>query len=276
MSDGGFRRDATALQVAWALEVTLLAGSGGGGLGLTWQRGSTIERSRMFRKIIVVILLSAFSFGFSRQAFAQAPSSAGVRRPGSPLDESEKGLWDAKPATRRSGFTAGLMGGLSFGTVVGYPNDFSKWDQPAYRSATSGIGNGGTIYLGGALTDWFTFGIGFESSTYGGSRNFTRGWAILFHTEAFPLFSLGGGYRDIGIFADVGTGMATIHRRSDEAEYSSSGSLSIGGLGVFWEPWRLAGHIALGPFLSGTFEASDSLTRVFGLAGFRAAFYGGP
>ena len=229
----------------------------------------------MHRKIIVVGF-SLFALCLSSPALAAAPASAGARRSEGPLDESEKGLWDAKPATRRSGFTAGLMGGLSFGTVVGYPNDFSKWDQPAYRSATSGVGNGGMLYLGGTLTDWFTFAIGFEGSTYGGSRNFTREWAILFHTEAFPLFSLGPQYQDIGVFVDFGTGMATINRRSDEAEYSSSGSLSIAGLGAFWEPWRLAGHLALGPFLSGTYEMSDSLTRVFGMAGFRAAFYGGP
>jgi hypothetical protein len=234
----------------------------------------------MLRKV-TVLRFSLVGACFGCAALAAGPAraatpagaSAAARAPG---DESEKGLWDAPPATRRSGFTAGLMGGLSFGTVAGYPNDFSKWDQPAYRSATSGVGNGGTLYLGGALTDWFTFGIGFEGSTYGGSRNFTREWAILFHTEAFPLFSLGGGYRDIGVFVDFGTGMASINRRSDEAEYASSGALSIAGLGAFWEPWRLAGHFAFGPFVSGTLQSSDSLTRVFGMIGFRAAFYGGP
>ena len=235
----------------------------------------------MLRKVAVVrFSLLGACFGCTvlagGVARAEAPAGASSAAARGPIDESEKGMWDAPPATRRSGFTAGLMGGLSFGTVVGYPNDFSKWDQPAHRSATSGVGNGGTLYLGGALTDWFTFAIGFEGSTYGGSRNFTREWAILFHTEAFPLFSLGRGYQDIGVFVDVGTGMATINRRTDEAEYASSGSLSIAGVGAFWEPWRLAGHLAFGPFVSGTFQSSDSLTRVFGLIGFRAAFYGGP
>ena len=227
----------------------------------------------MHRKIVVVVL-ALLSVCFANRARADAPG--GTRKSAGPTDEADKGLWDATPATRRSGFTAGLMGGLSFGTVVGYPNDFSKWDQPSYRSATSGVGNGGTIYLGGALTDWFTFAIGFESSNYGGSNNSSRAWAILFHTEAFPLFSLGRGYQDLGVFVDIGTGMATINRRTDKVEYSSSGALSIGGLGVFWEPWRLAGHFAFGPFLSGTYQTSDSMTRVFGVAGFRAAFYGGP
>jgi hypothetical protein len=204
------------------------------------------------------------------------PSSAGARLR-TTGDDADKGLWDATPATRRSGFTAGLVTGLAFGTVTGYPNDFSKVDLPAYRSATSGVGSGSTLYLGGALTDWFTFSVGYEQSSYGGSGNVSRAWAILFHTEVFPLFSLGGAYRDIGVFANVGTGMGTINRRSDDAEYASSGSLSIGGLGFFWEAWRPAGgHLAFGPFLSGQLELSDSMSRTFGVAGLRASFYGGP
>jgi hypothetical protein len=211
---------------------------------------------------------------------ASPPASGGAPTPTrapAPLDEMEKGLWDAKQATYRSGFTAGLMLGLSFGTVTGYPNDFSKWDVEAYRSATSGVGTGAMIYLGGALTDWFTFGVGYQGTSYGGTDNYSREWAILFHTEVFPLFAMGRTYRDIGVFANIGTGMATINRRSDNAEYASSGSMSIGGLGAFWETWRLAGqHLAVGPYLSGTFENSDSITRIFGVAGVRGTFYGGP
>jgi hypothetical protein len=229
----------------------------------------------MLRKTVVVGF-SLLTFGVAGTAFAQAPNAAGARRPQSPLDESEKGLWDAPPATRRSGFVAGVSGGLSFGTVIGYPNDFSKWDQSAYRSATSGVGSGGSFFLGGALTDWFVFSVGFGGNNFGGSNNYSSGWAVLFHTEAFPLFSLGDAYRDIGVFADIGTGMATIKRRSDDAEFSSSGSLSIGGVGAFWEPWRVLGHLAFGPYLSGTFQQSDSVTRAFGSLGVRGVFYGGP
>jgi hypothetical protein len=229
----------------------------------------------MFRKT-AALGFSLLSLTFASSALAQAPASAGARRPQTSLDESEKGLWDAKPATRRSGFVAGVRGGMSFGSVVGYPNDFSKWGQDPYRSATSGVGSAGMFFLGGALTDWFTFGIGFESTNYGGSNNYSNGWAVLFHTEVFPLFSLGGGYRDLGMFVDIGTGQAAITRRTDDAEFASSGSLSIGGLGAFWEPLRVLNHLAFGPYLSGTFQQSDSVTRAFGVIGLRGAFYGGP
>jgi hypothetical protein len=190
-------------------------------------------------------------------------------------DDSEKPAWAPVLKTRRGGFTAGLYGAMSFGTVSGYPNDLGKIDEPLYRSATSGVGSGGMLYIGGALTDWFTFGFGLAQSSYGSGRIMTSGGAFLFHIEAFPLFSMGGGYRDLGLFTDFGTGTATIVRREDQREFSASGSLSIAGFGAFWEPWR-AGHFVAGPFASVQYQQSDSMLRTFGEVGLRGAVYGGP
>jgi hypothetical protein len=235
------------------------------------------------RKSVSSACLLLLIASFPRPSWAdnapQAASSAAVStsQPSArPIDPSERGLWDARPPTYRSGFTAGLTGVMAFGTVAGYPNDFSKVDHSAFRSATSGVGSGGMLYFGGTITDWFTFALGFSQASYGGSRNVARGWAFLFHIETFPLFSLGGIYRDLGLFADFGTGMATIHRRSDDVEYASSGALSIVGVGAFWETWRLAGHFAVGPLVSVHHQTSDAMKQTFGQAGLRAAFYGGP
>jgi hypothetical protein len=207
-------------------------------------------------------------------------SSAWAAGPDAPADadtaSSGPAAWDTAPATRRGGFTAGVLTGLSFGSVVGYPNDFAKIDQPPFRSATSGVGSTFTLYLGGALTDWFTFGFGLGKSSYGSSELVTESTAYLFHVEAFPLFARGGQWRDLALYADVGTGTATVRRRSDQAEFSSAGSLSIGGLGAFWEPWRLAGHLAFGPYGGWHYEESNSMARHFGEFGLRGAFYGGP
>jgi hypothetical protein len=164
---------------------------------------------------------------------------------------------------------------MSFGTVSGYPNDLAKIDDPLYRSATSGVGSGGMLYLGGTLTDWFTFGFGLAQSSFGSGKIATRGGAFLFHIEAFPMFSLGGTYRDLGLFADFGTGSATIVRREDMLQFSSSGSLSIAGFGAFWEPWRASNHWVAGPFASFQYQSSDSMSRTFGEIGLRGAFYGG-
>jgi hypothetical protein len=167
------------------------------------------------------------------------------------------------------------MTGLSFGTVSGYPNDFSKIDQPAFRSATSGVGNGFTLYLGGALTDWFTFGLGMTQTSFGSDKLVTKGGAFIFHVEAFPLFAKGGLYRDLGLFANFGTGTATISRREGGQEFAASGSLSIAGVGALWETWRFW-HIALGPFAQVQYEASNSMERTLGEVGIRGVFYGGP
>jgi len=212
----------------------------------------------------VALLLGVFH---TEHAFAAAdPPAAGA----------DQKAWETAPATRRSGFTAGLMTGLSFGNVIGYPNDISKLGDPAFRSATSGLGSGGTLYIGGALTDWFTFGFGLTQSSFGSSRLVSQGGAFLFHIEAFPMFARSDALRDVALFADFGTGSATIKRRSDGRAWSSGGSLSIVGFGALWETWRLAGHVAIGPYAAWHYQDSNAMTRYFGEVGIRGAFYGGP
>ena len=148
--------------------------------------------------------------------------------------------------------------------------------------AAAGPGSGSPLvsvelrHLGGALTDWFTFGFGLARSSYGSDRLVTESSAYLFHIEAFPLFARGGIWRDIALFADFGTGSATIKRRDDGVQHAASGALSIVGLGSHWEAWRLAGHVALGPYVAWHYEDSNSMARTFGEIGFRGAFYGGP
>jgi hypothetical protein len=208
-----------------------------------------------------------------------APQGAATNQPAPGPERSsgsERASWETAQATRRSGFTAGVLAGMSFGTVAGYPNDLGKIDNPSFRAATSGVGPSGMLYLGGALTDWFTFGFGLSRSSYGSSRLATASTAYLFHIEAFPFFARGGKLRDLALFANFGTGTATIVRRADETELSSSGSLSIVGLGALWEAWRLGGHLALGPYAAWHYEDSSAMARHFGELGLRGAFYGGP
>jgi hypothetical protein len=179
-------------------------------------------------------------------------------------------------ATRRSGFTAGILGAFAVGDAGGYPNDFSKLDNPIYHASTTGVGSAATFYIGGALTDWFTFGFGVGTSSFGSSRLISKSTAFLFHIEAFPLFARGGIFRDLALFADVGTGIATLKRKEDNAEFSNSGGLSIGGVGAFWEAWRLGRHVPFGPFAAWQYQSSDAMTRQFTEVGIRGAFYGGP
>lgn len=208
------------------------------------------------------------------ESSAQQANGSGSESPRTQPEQPE--FWETAPPTWRGGFTAGVLAGLAFGTVSGYPNDFAKIDNPTYRTATSGAGSALGIYLGGAITDWFTFALGLDLTSYGGSKLMSRAAVFAFHLEAFPAFALGGPWRDAGLFGDFGTGVSTIKERDNNVEFAASGALSVIGLGAFFEPWRLGRHLAFGPFGAWHYQWSDSMSRQLGEIGFRGSFYGGP
>jgi len=230
------------------------------------------------RSVWIPFASLAITIAIASPARAQEPPAPSAVQPAapSPSAESNNAAWETAPPTRRGGFTAGVLAGLAFGTVHGYPNDFAKIDVPAYRTATSGVGSAAALYVGGALTDWFTFALGFGMSSFQGSQLVSRGGMFIFHLEAFPAFAEGGLWRDAGVFADFGLGTATIRLRDGGGDLADSGSLSIVGLGAFFEPWRLGSHVALGPYASWQYQSSDSMARHVGNLGVRGAFYGGP
>lgn len=226
---------------------------------------------------------SPFVPAFAATASAQSASTSptGLVAPSTepvdaPAAADTSNAWETAPATRRYGFTAGILAGAMFGTAHGYPNAYGKIDNPDFYASATGVGSGAILWIGGALTDWFTFGLGGGGGSYGGS-NRSAGGAFLFHLEAFPLFARGGAWRDLGVSADFGTGGGTITNRSSGAELSTAGSFSIASVGLFWESWRFAsGHLVAGPAATFTYEGSESQVRTFGMAGIRGAFYGGP
>lgn len=185
--------------------------------------------------------------------------------------------WETAPATRRSGFTLGTSFGLMGGASHGYPNKIGQVGNPAYRAETAGLGGGGFLWLGGALADWFTFGIGGGGANLADGETQWSGGAFLFHLEAFPLFSVGDAWRDVGLSFDIGTGPGSIVRKADKEEVSGDGFLSLVGMGVFWESWRVAGgHLTAGPALNVMYGFSEWQKTTFGMLGLRGAFYGGP
>jgi hypothetical protein len=202
-----------------------------------------------------------------------APTPAAAPAGAKPHESDE--AWQTAPATRRSGFTVGLVLGAALGHASGTPNDYTMIGNPTYTSRTGGIGPGGALWIGGALTDWFTFGMGVGITSFGGSKLSSTSKVFLFHVETFPLFYRGGIYRDLGLFADFGTGVGTIDRKSSGQDVSSAGSFSVAGLGAFWEAWRFAGFAA-GPVVTWQYQYSQPLERHFALAGLRGVFYGGP
>ncbi len=186
--------------------------------------------------------------------------------------------WDGgfsnKPAERRSDVTIGAELGAVGATSLGYPNEIAKIDNPDYRARTGfAVGRRSTLWLGGALRDWFTFGIGIDATQYQGNGYAASSGGFIFRVEAYPAFYEGGVWRDLGLSAQFG--LASMKLTQDGTDGADGGSMSLVGLGAFWETWR-PGSFAIGPTVEYQYLFSQSLQAHSVMAGFRFAFYGGP
>lgn len=188
-------------------------------------------------------------------------------------NEAWDGGFDAQ-AERRSDFVLGASGGLLLGTASGYPNEIDKIDDPDFESKTGfAIGNGLSFWLGGALADWFTFGLGATLVNGSGSKGDVGGGAFIVKVETFPLYGLGGPLRDLAFFADFGAGSLTIQGEPDED--AEGGFTSVAGLGSAYELFRF-GRFALAPTAQYLLVSSQTVTAHSGILGARVVFYGGP
>src|SRR6188768_607762 len=190
----------------------------------------------MRRPLFAATLLA--SFGFALPAFAQSTTDD----------------WSGdfgKKAERRSDLVLGFSPGLVLGGTTGYPNEIDKIDEPAWK-ASSGFaaGFGFEAWLGGALTDWFTFGVGGGYFGGNGPSGNVSGGAFLIRVETFPLYGLGGGLRDLALFGNFGAGSLTLKGdkpdNGAERAKGESGFASVGGAGLAYELIR-AKHLAIAP-----------------------------
>jgi hypothetical protein len=207
-----------------------------------------------------------------------APAAKADDAPAPPVSPTEgEPAWQRQPAARRGGFTVGLAAGLSLGSAAGYPNDIQKIGFERYYTETGvGVGAGGYLWLGGALADWFTFGVGFGGSSLTAGKYATSMGGVVFHTEVFPLFSLGGAWREAGIILDAGTGGATTTSEDTGDTKIIDGALpaKIGG-GVFYEGIRFW-KVSTGPWLYADYTWSGSVRQPGVYLGWRTALYTKP
>lgn len=225
--------------------------------GLTRSRESTKTRASTVKTPILILFGSLFC---SSTAFAQT---------------SEE--WDGGYGTiaqRRSGFAVGVEGGLALGTADGYPNDAVKLNDPRYEADT-GIAAGpvGRAWLGGTIRDWFSFGLGLETLELHGNGLTASGMGFILRPELYPLWSLGGAYRDLGAFANFGMGW--MKTREGSAVVADGGSLGLVGFGLFHETIRWH-HFGIGPTVGCSLYFSETLTSTFAQLGLRVAFTSGP
>lgn len=206
---------------------------------------------------VLVVLVVAFVF---------APSLAFAAEDG----------WDGgyeTTAERRSGFVASIGLGFGAGAALGYPNEVSKIDRPEFESSTgTSFASASSIWIGGALRDWFTFGLGLASLGMKSGDLEGAASAFIVHVEAFPLYSLSGRLRDLSFYTDFGAGGLLIEGGPEDAD---GGFISYLGAGSSFELFRL-GHFAFGPTLGGMYAYSQSAEAGGVFAGIRGTFYGGP
>jgi len=162
--------------------------------------------------------------------------------------ESADTAWDGgykQVATRRSGFMAGITAGLALGNAYGYPNELAKLDDPLYkRNTATAFGGTNRLWLGGALTDWFVFGVGYMGLGLKHGDTSAAGGGLIFHVEGYPLFYRGGPFRDLSIFGDFGAGSMKI--TGNGREDADGGLMSMIGLGAGYDPLHFW-HFTLGP-----------------------------
>jgi hypothetical protein len=191
--------------------------------------------------------------------------------------ESSDYDWDGgykQVATRRSGFMLGITSGLGVGRAYGYPNDLVKLNDPLYKRNTAlAFGQFNRLWLGGALTDWFVFGVGFAGMNLKRDDITAKASAFLFHVEGYPLFERGGVFRDMSVFGDFGAGGAKITGRGREE--ADGGLMSVIGVGAGWEALRFW-HFRFGPAAEYLRTWSQSMTWDSVSLEARLTFVGGP
>jgi hypothetical protein len=184
------------------------------------------------------------------------------------------GDYDVK-SERRSDFMAGVSYSLMAATAYGYPNEAEKIDNPRYVQDTGAApGSMLTLWIGGALRDWFSFGIGATGFGFESKPQKAMGSAFVFRVETFPMFDAFAKGRDLGLYAQFGLGGVTIEN-TDTSAKADGGAISLMAFGAFYEPIRFS-IFSAGPTIEYMHFYSQSLSGYGASAGFRLVLYTGP
>ncbi len=174
----------------------------------------------------------------------------------------------------------GVSFGGSIGNVTGFPADIRKRTADFRADTGAGFGGGATLWLGGALTDWLVFGAGLGAAHTQGNGTVVQGFTFVFHTEVFPLFSLGGVFQELGIGLDTGAGSFTGEIENKPAGDAGkliapvieSGAASRVGASIFYDGLRLW-KVSTGPFVAFDYTWSATLNQPLFMIGLRTALY---
>lgn len=179
---------------------------------------------------------------------------------------------------RRSDFALGVSAAFATGTTTGTLNEIEQFNDDAYdRSTGAAAGSDLTVWLGGAIEDWFTVGIGAAVGGFQGNDILVSQQSFHLRFDLYPLYSLGGPARDLGVTTDFGLGILNGVDADDRDEkVIEGGSLSSLGVGVFWEGWRFARRFGAGPLVHYRLLESQSAMSHTVALGLRLTVYSGP
>lgn len=191
--------------------------------------------------------------------------------------EPRSDSWDGgygQRASLRSDFFLGGGFGLLVGQASGYPNEVDKIDVPAYEASTgAGFGNSLSLWLGGALTDWFVFALGATAGGISGGGYDAGSAAFVLRVEAFPFVARSDALRELGVQSSFGIGTVNLEKAGEVA--AEGGGMSYVSAGLFHESWR-PGTFALGPAVDWVHLWSLTATEHVAQVGLRLAYTTGP
>ncbi|HSC85679.1 MAG TPA: hypothetical protein VLC09_00330 [Polyangiaceae bacterium] len=205
-----------------------------------------------------------------------ASSSAWAAAPGGSSDDNLVS-YPAPKTERRGGFAMGVTTGFALVDFSGYPNEAVAIGDPNRLAATGpALGSSFEIWLGGAIRDWLTAGVGLAATSALTGDYTAANAAFALHLEAFPLFYRGGEWRNLGLAVDGGIGTASMYDRDDTQlenilAYGGSSSFLTGT--AFWEPFEFW-QFSTGPSLTAGASFSQTLTATQLMLGWRFVFYG--
>jgi len=181
----------------------------------------------------------------------------------------------------RKGFMLSLVLGPALGQGSGYPNDVQKVGNPSFFSRSPVMpGSSFQAVIGGALTDYFTFGFMFGGGAFKSDEWEVSATTVGFRVEAFPgvlAFPKSKALANIGLGGDFGAGMIKVQAVGNYP--GVTGFQTMLGASVFYDFKLfnlLGGHVSLAPELAYHAAYHTSSQVNFGSVTARLTFYGGP
>ncbi len=224
--------------------------------------------------LLALVALPAPSLAADAVAEKPAPEEAAAPDAAeAPADETK--AWETEPHEHRGGFTAGLAVAGGIGAANGFPNDSKKIGRERYYTESGlGVAPSSALWLGGAFADWLNFGVGFGYSSIWNEATRSPAPIMMFHGDVYPLYPLGGQWRNVGAMLEAGLGFPQT-TDVDTEEVLIDGAASFLFAGAFWEgieAWKLK----MGPYAGVHYMFSQTLRRPVAALGFRIAVYTDP